>query len=156
MRRMKPCGLYRTTAALPGREREVGPDLLVYFHNHSRDGTAMLVLPQHNRSNRWQFHERGHQITDPSYVDSLATLKPEGFYRLRKHFHQGDGQVVAANALVQLGYNRRAEPLIFHPRIDEPTNALSFPDRGTLITREIYELLEPLDLRGPHRPPTVH
>jgi len=58
--------------------------------------------------------------------------------------------------LVQLGYTRAAEPLLFFPRLHETENSLVFPDRGTKIGPTIYALLEPLDHRGPYLPQVKH
>lgn len=150
------CGLYRTTAALPEKERSIAAGLLVYFHNHSRDGWPIVLLPEHNELNRWSFHERGFLVRDAGWVSTLEPLKPEGFYRLTEHFHLGSEHVVNKNAVAQLGYNREAQPILFFPRPGEGENALYFPERGTKISPQIYEILEPLDLRGPHVPGVKH
>jgi hypothetical protein len=149
------CGLYRTTRALPEGSDTVAAGQLVYFHNHSDQGPPLLLLPKSNRHNRWQFHDRGHHLTDAD-LTGLEPLKPEGLYRLREHFHPDDNHVVAANALVQLGYNRAAEPIIFFPRTSQTDNGVVFPSQGTRIGQAVYQLLEPLDLRGPYHPTPLH
>lgn len=153
---MPACGLYRTTRALADRPESVGPGLLVKFHNHSDEGPPVVLLPDHNRSNRWHFHRHSFHVRDPEFLDSLVALKPEGVYRLREHFHPDAERIVAANALVQLGYNREAEPILFFPTLDGETNSLTFPARGMKITDPVYQLLERLDLRGPHEPRKLH
>jgi hypothetical protein len=150
------CGLYRTTTPLPGHADAVPAEHLVYFHDHSDAGPPLLLLPAANVHNRWRFHERGHLVTDPTYPASLAPLLPEGFYRLREHFHPSEDQVVNQNALVQLGYNRAAQPILFFPVLGEHDNSLVFPSRGTRIGPTIYALLEPLDHRGPYIPGVEH
>jgi hypothetical protein len=150
------CGPYRTTRPLPGHEEAVPAERLIYFHNHSDAGPPLVLLPASNERNRWRFHQRGLLVEDPGYVASLVALKPEGFYRLREHFHPNEEQVVAQNALVQLGYTAVAEPIIFFPRLHETENSLVFPPRGTRIPPPIYDLLEPLDHRGPHVPGVAH
>lgn len=152
----RSCGLYRTTKALADKPESVGPDLLVKFHNHSDQGSPIVLLPDFNRGNRWHFHRRGFLVDDPEFIDSLIALKPEGLYRLREHFHPDEEKVVAANALAQLGYNREAEPILFFPIADRDDNAIRFPSRGMKIPDSIYRLLERLDLRGPHAERQIH
>ncbi len=130
--------------------------VLVYFHNHSTQGPPVVHPADSNRHNRWRFRASGVPITDSSYLSTLEPRKAEGFYRLRKHFHPDAGRVVAANTLVQLGYNRAGEPIIFFPNRSDDTNALVFPTEGMRIPVAVYELLEPLDLRGPVHPTPVH
>lgn len=152
----QPCGLYRTTLALADKPDAVGPGILVMFHNHSDAGQPVVMLPDHNRANRWHFQRSGFAVRDPAFLESLVALKAEGLYRLREHFHPDDERVVAANALVQLGYNREAEPILFFPTVDAETNGIKFPARGMKISPSIYELLDRLDLRGPHNQVSVH
>ena len=153
---LPPCGLYRTTEDLVEHPNSVGPNLLVYFHNHSDQGPPMVALPDANAHNRWRFKKAGFSIERRSYIDSLVPLKPEGLYRLRGHFHPDDERVVAANSLVQLGYNRAAEPILFFPKVIEGENGFVFPVQGMRVGSEIYDLLEPLDVRGPARPRKLH
>jgi hypothetical protein len=129
---------------------------LVYFHSHSQEGWPIVLLPRANQHNRWSFHERGYLVQDGGWVETMEALKPEGFYRLREHVHLGSEQVVGKDALVQLGYDREAAPIMFFPRRHETDNALVFPERGTKLSPEIYKLLEPLDVRGPHVPGVRH
>lgn len=129
---------------------------LVFFHNHSQEGWPLVLMPAHNESNRWTFHERGYLVRDAAWTQSLEKLKPEGFYRLSEHFHLSEEQVVSKHALAQLGYNREAQPILFFPKLDEEANALIFPERGTGISPKIYALLEPVDIRGPHVPGVKH
>ena len=150
------CGLYRTTRPLPGEDSRIPGGVLVYFHNHSEQGPPVVLVPADNVRNRWRFHTAGTLIEDPDWPSSLVALKPEGFYRLREHFHPSDDQVVNQNALVQLGYNRAAEPIVFFPSMHETENSLVFPERGTRIGQPIYDLLEPLDHSGPYVPTVRH
>ncbi len=151
-----PCGLYRTTVPLPGHEKSVPAKRLIYFHNHSKDGGSMLQLPAENKFNRWTFHKNGYSIREPLFESSLERLKPEGIWRVREHFHPDDEQIVAKNAVVQLGYNRAGQPIIFFPKAVEETNGFVFPSRGTSVPRAIYDLLEPLNVRGPEIPKKLH
>lgn len=151
----RACGLYRTTRTLPGHD-EVGPGRLVYYHNHSEQGPPIVLLPEANTNNRWSFHRQGYLVTDADFTASLEALKPEGLYRLREHFHPDAERTVAANALVQLGYNASASPIIFFPTLRAEDNAWVFPTSGMGIPAQVYELLEPLDTRGPFRPVALH
>lgn len=150
---VKPCGLYRTTEPLG---EAVGAGLLVRFHNHSDDGAPVLLLPHSNKHNRWHFHGPEHHIRDEAYLDTLVALKAEGFYFLREHIHPDEDHVVGERGLVQLGYNREGEPIIFFPRTSRDQNALVFPRQGMMVSPQIYALLEKLDTRGPVVPPKIH
>lgn len=150
---VKPCGLYRTTEPL-GEAVEAG--VLVRFHNHSDDGAPVVLLPHSNKHNRWHFHGPEHHIRDAAYLETMVALKAEGYYYLREHFHPDEDHVVAERGLVQLGYNRTGEPIIFFPRVKKEENALVFPHQGVKIPPKIYALLEPLDIRGPVVPPKIH
>lgn len=152
------CGLYRTTQPVPGHAEHIPARRLVYFHNHSTEGPPVLLLPADNDRNRWRFHRHGFLVADVDYLATLRSLKLEGMYRLREHFHLPEGRMVNRNALVQLGYNAHADPILFFPVVHDTTNSLVFPDRGVKIDETVYDLLEPLDLRGPHEPdpPQLH
>ena len=146
------CGLYRTSLPVPGYADRVPEGRLIFFHNHSAEGPPMILLPETNEHNRWRFHNRGYLVSDTEYLATLRPLKQEGFYRLREHFHTAGQQIVNRNALVQLGYNSRAEPILFFPEIHATQNSLVFPVRGVRISEDIYDLLDPVDVRGPHAP----
>jgi hypothetical protein len=148
----KPCGLYRTT--IPRKEIEASS--LVYFHNHSDQGPPIVLLPEGNQHNRWTFQKDGMLVEDDKYVASLEALKPEGLYIVTEHFHPDENRVVAKNALVQLGYNRGAEPILFFPTPAKSDNGFTFPSKGMKIPAIIYARLEAVDLRGPHQPRRLH
>ncbi len=152
----RPCGLYRTTAELAADPETIPAGTLVQFHNHADKGTPFIVLPASNTHNRWQFHPTEISIDSAAYIRSLEPRKPEGLYRLSRHFHPDQNHVVPENALVQLGYNRSAEPILFYPSRSETENGIVFPTQGTRIPPQIYELLERLDTRGPRKPTSVH
>jgi len=147
------CGLYKTTVELVrDGEVAVAEGLLVRFHNHSDEGPPIVLLPDQNTNNKWTFGPKGFLIHEDDYTDTLVALKAEGLYRAREHFHPASDQVVAKDALVQLGYNRNAESILFFPRSHESENSLVFPTTGTKVNEKIYELLEPINLRGPYVP----
>ncbi len=147
-----PCGLYRTTRPLPTEPEAVPAGRLVMFHNHSDQGPPILLLPQHNRHNRWSFHERGFLVEDAAFMSSLEALKAEGWYFLREHFHPNQQEVVPQRQLVQLGYNAHGEAILFFPELEKDRNALFFSDKGMKIPATIYALLEPLATSGPQVP----
>ncbi len=69
----------------------------------------------------------------------------EGFYSLRREL-SFDGGKWPKGSLVQLGYTRNADAILFiarvRPRLEE--NDLFFSDRGVGITRDQLSILEPL------------
>jgi hypothetical protein len=114
----------------------------------------MVLLPDVNENNYWTFKDRGFAVDDPAFVEGLEPLKAQGFYRVREHFHPNEEQVVNTNALVQLGYNGAGEPILFYPT--KRNNSLEFPVSGMKVPPAIYDLLEPLDIQGPHVPAVKH
>ncbi len=152
----KECGLYRATKPIPSGDDFIEAPRLVYFHNHSQQGGSMIVLPGENVNNRWSFSEKGYLVENESFIAGLVSLKPEGFYRVREHFHPNDEQVVDSDALVQLGYNGLGEPILFFPVPVEGQNAMEFPVSGLKIPPAIYDLLEPLNVKGAYVPKVKH
>lgn len=149
---LPPCGLYRTTVAYPERAENLPKGRLVYFHNHSDQGDPLVLLPKSNAHNVWTFHDRGYLIKQAAWVRSLSPLKREGFYTLGEHFHTPDDRLVPKGQIAQLGYNADAEPILFFPTFEAETNSLVFPVKGMKIAAHIFAALQPVELRGPHRP----
>ncbi len=149
------CGLYRTTKPLPDHETDVTATALVYFHNHnlragggkSGDGLPVVVVPEHNIHNRWHFHGDGIEFRSLSWTDSLVRLPREGFYGLRKPL-EFEGGTWPKGTLVQLGYTRAADPILFiaQQKADLQANSLFFSDRGVGIKIDQLALLEPLSI----------
>jgi hypothetical protein len=141
------CGLYRTTKPLPEHEKDVPAGTLVYFHNHSESGLPVVIAPEHNMLNRWHFHGSGIPFRGLSWADSLVKLPAEGFYMLRKALSFEGGEW-PKSALVQLGYTRTADPILFigQVRAQLAENDLYFSDKGVGISREQLALLEPLQV----------
>ena len=141
------CGLYRTSKPLPDHEDEIGAGALVYFHNHSDSGLPVVIAPDHNILNRWHFHGAGIPFRSLSWADGLVRLPPEGFYVLRKPLDFDGGSWPKAT-LVQLGYTRTAEPILFIAQLrsglDE--NDLFFSDRGVAIASDQLPLLEQVNI----------
>ena len=144
---LPPCGLYRTTEPLPGKEQWVRAGLLVFFHNHSQQGPPLLLLPSENRHNQWHFHEKGYLIRDPEFVDTLEPLIHEGLYVLDEPIYLSRDEFIPEDTLVQLGYNRSANPILFLGQFED--NTIYFPDNGLKCTHEIFELLDEVSFRVP-------
>ncbi|MFB6262936.1 MAG: hypothetical protein ABEL76_04820 [Bradymonadaceae bacterium] len=151
---LPPCGLYKTTEPLPGKEQWVREELLVYFHNHSEQGPPLLLLPSSNEDNRWTFHDKGYLIREPEYVETLIELEDEGFFILTEPLYLSDDEFIPENTLVELGYNRAAEPILFMGTFED--NAIVFPESGLKCTREVFEMLEPAPFRVPNAPTSHH
>ena len=111
---LPPCGLYRTTGVIGS----VDEGRLVYFHNHGNPGPG-VYLPKEWKHNRAVFDEKGQMIEDPGLVRYLQPLPPEGFYRVVESFHCCEQQcrLFEQDALLQLGYNAEAEPILFVPEL---------------------------------------
>lgn len=137
------CGLYRTTRPLAGKEEQVPAGVLIYFHNHSQQGPPLVLLPASNSNNNWKFHERGYLVESLDWVETLTKLPAQGLYVLRRHLHLGQNQL-PAKSLVQLGYNRTGEPILFPGR--RVDNTIDFPLRGAKFNdASIFEALAPAD-----------
>ena len=144
---LPPCGLYRTTKPLPEHEEQFPPGTLVYFHNHSDSGLPVVLAPDHNVMNQWHFHGAGTPFRGLSWADSLVKMPEQGFYMLRKQL-DFDGGSWPKGALVQLGYTRTGEPILFiaQLRAARPENDLWFSDKGVPLARERLSLLEQLSI----------
>lgn len=149
-RQLPPCGVYRTTAPLPGKEEWVRENLLVYFHNHSQQGPPLLLLPATNGGNRWGFHDKGYLIRDPEYVDTLVPLLEEGLYVLTEPIYLSRDEFIPEETLVQLGYNRAGDPILFLAKFSD--NQIVFPNSGLKCTLEIFDMLRAADFRVPGYP----
>jgi hypothetical protein len=147
MTNLPPCGIYKTRKALAGKEEWVRENILIYFHNHSQQGPPLVLLPASNAHNRWTFHDKGYLVKDPDFAESLLELKPEGFYILNEAIFLSHEDVIPENTLVQLGYNRSGDPILFLAQFDN--NTIQFPTSGLKCTLEIFDLLRPVDFRTP-------
>jgi hypothetical protein len=144
----RDCGLYRATKPLPGHEDKVPAGTLIYFHNHSTTNGPLpsVIPPDHNVHNRWHFHQEGaiDNVRSPSWVDSLEKIPEQGFYTLRRELGV-DGGSLPKGAIVQLGYTKTADPILFiaRQRVVLSENDLYFSDKGVGIKREQLSILEP-------------
>lgn len=142
---LPPCGLYRTTRPLPGHETRVPSGVLVYFHNHSEEGLPQVLLPETSRFNRWHFHGAGIQFRSLPWATSLLSVPAQGFYALKDKL-AFDGGEWPKGTLVQLGYTRSADPVLFiaQQRRGLAENDLFFSHVGVRIGLDRLHLLEPL------------
>lgn len=141
------CGLYRTTKPLPGHENDIPAASLVYFHNHSDNGLATVTKPDHNVLNRWHFHGPPVELRALRWTSSLERVPSEGFYALKGEI-AFEGGSWPKNTLVQLGYTRQGEPILFIGRVRAQLqeNDLFFSDKGVPIERAQLRLLEALSV----------
>ena len=138
------CGLYLTTKPLPGHDEKVPAGSIVYFHNHSDSGLPSVLTPDHNIHNRWHFHGPPLEFRGLTWANTLQKLPEEGFFVLKKEL-TFEGGSWPRNALVQLGYTRQGDPILFmarvRSRLDE--NDLFFSDKGLKLKRDQLNVLEP-------------
>jgi len=151
------CGIYRTTAAIG----EVPPGTFVYFHNHGSPGPGIYQAEAwaHNRA---QFSKRGTTLPDDKSAEKLAPLAAEGLYRVTEEFTCcGKAcRTYRPGTLVQLGYNRKGEGILFLPTMAKA--GLTLPERGTKIEDDRTAKLERLivaqeqDVDGPASGAAIH
>ena len=102
-----------------------------------------------NENNQWRFSMPGTKIPAASlnWFETLQKIPHEGFYRLTEEFTFGDEGKWLKNAIVQLGYTKAGEPILFIAQRRTPlvSNDLWFSDKGVKIELEQAEsMLEPL------------
>ncbi len=144
---LPPCGLYKTL-------QQIGPipaERLVFFHNHGNPG-AGLYLPSGWKGNRVELSASGTTLSSPDEVRFLMPLPPEGFYRVSESFYccEKKCRLFNAEALVQLGYDAAATPILFVPEIVD--GMLAVPDRGSRIDEAAFDKLKQLQVRVQQRP----
>lgn len=142
-------GIYKTTKYLPGNEAQVGPDQLILIRTDGDFAPASVLLPVANTNNQWRFQMPGVKVPAASlnWGETLVKLPHEGFYRLTREFTFGDKGKWIENAIVQLGYTRKGEPILFIAQRRSPltSNELWFSDKGVKIELEqVDEMLQPL------------
>jgi len=136
-------GLYRTTTSMPGHEDVFPSGVLVYVGQPQNGGVKFVVRPGQNRRNRWFWGEPTTPLRSPTWARTLKSLPPEGFYTLPESVDFENGGRWLKNAIVQLGYNDKAQGILFVAewREDTDDNALHFSDRGLLIEDRLLERL---------------
>lgn len=141
-------GIYKTTKYLPGHEAQITPNQLVLIRTDGDFAPASVLLPVQNLNNQWRFQMPGVHIPPASlnWGQTLTKLPHEGFYRLTREFTFGDTGRWLRNAIVQLGYTRSAEPILFIAQRRAPlvANDLFFSDKGVKIDFDQLDMIEPL------------
>lgn len=141
-------GIYRTTKYLPGHEAQVGPDQIVLVRTDAQFAPASVLLPSSNVHNQWRFSMPGIRVPESAsdWASSLVRLPHEGFYRLNEEMDFGEGGKWLVGAILQLGYNRRGEPLLFIARRRTPLaeNDLFFSKQGIKVDDSFFRRLDPL------------
>ena len=152
------CGLYRTTAPIG----EIPEGRLVFFHNHGDPGPG-IYLPESWHLNRARFAASGTSLLDERLAANLAPVPPEGLYRVEEQITccPQACRTFVAGQLVQVGYNARAEPILFQPAWTAA--GLTFPTVGQILDPERLAHLSLLHVADgdrsppsepePHRPP---
>ena len=150
--KLPDCGLYRTGAALPGNEEQVREGILVRFHNHSEQGKPFVATPHENTNNRWQFHDQGWAAEDETFLSTMIPLKAEGFYINAEHLHISREEIIAPHTLLQLGYNRAGDSILFVARFEG--NTIAFSENGYgFPSPDMQEHLEPAGFNVPQPRP---
>lgn len=136
-------GLYRTTQAMPGHEQDFPAGVLVYLGQPSNGGVKFVVRPGRNTRNRWFWGEPTTPLRSPSWANTLKRLPSEGFYTLPEDLNMDGGGRWLKNAIVQLGYNDKAQGILFVGQWQEDgeQNVLQFSDRGVIIEDSLLERL---------------
>ncbi|MCB9568610.1 MAG: hypothetical protein H6710_15565 [Myxococcales bacterium] len=142
-------GIYQTTKALPGHEPTITPGMLILIRTDGEFAPASVLTPVSNTHNQWRFQMPGVKVPTPDFgwASSLIKLPHEGFYRLTREYSFPKGGRWLKNAIVQLGYTRSAEPILFIAQRRSPlvSNDLWFSDKGVKISLdEARDLIEPL------------
>lgn len=148
-------GIYKTTKFLPGYESTIAPNLLVLIRTDGEFAPASVLSPVSNRFNQWQFQMPGVKIPSNSlnWGSTLIKVPQEGFYRLLKEKTFDGGGKWLVNAIVQLGYTRGAEPILFIAQRRNPltSNDLYFSDKG--VKMELAELEGMIELMAWYQEP---
>ena len=142
-------GIYKTTKFLPGHEATVAPNMLILIRTDAEFAPASVLLPVNNIQNQWRFQMPGVKIPSASFGwgESLVKLPHEGFYRLTREFTFGDSGRWLKNAIVQLGYTRGGDPILFIAQRRSPlvSNDLFFSDKGVKVEfNELEKMIEAL------------
>ena len=142
MKELPACGIYRTSEEIEG----VPAEQLVYFHNHGNPGPG-IYLPEKWHNNQAQFSSKGRTLTDPVLAHTLEPIMEQALYRVGREFYCCSKNCVhfKVNQLVQLGYDGKANPILFFPFWKD--TELCFPQKGTRIDAENFQFLEALEIR---------
>jgi hypothetical protein len=146
-KKLPPCGIYRTVRAI----KSIEAGRLVYFHNHGDPGPG-LYLPEAWSANRARFSANGTTVPDDFDPSAIASLRPEGFYRVTSAFYCCQKQCTKfePDTFVQLGYNGNAKPLVFVPQFGP--RGMAIPERGTAVDDNQLRHLAPLKVATNNEP----
>jgi hypothetical protein len=112
----------------------------------------MVLTPHDNENNRWRFHERGWSVEEPDFIAAMVALKPEGLYVNSEHIHISREEIIPERMLIQLGYNRSGDSILFVGRFE--ANTITFPSQGyAFTTPDIQSSLEPVGFNVPRPKP---
>ena len=141
MKELPDCGIYRTSEAIG----DVPAEQLVYFHNHGDPGPG-IYLPEKWHNNQVQFSSQGRTLKDPVLAHTLEPIMEQALYRVGREFYCCWKNCVhfKVNQLVQLGYDGKANPILFFPFWKN--TELCFPQKGTRIEAENFQFLELLKI----------
>jgi hypothetical protein len=108
----------------------------------------MVSTPHANELNRWQFHERGWAASDEAFLGALVALKPEGLYVNTQHMHVTREEIIPEKTLMQLGYNRTGDSIVFVARFEG--NTIVFPSEGySVASPEFQQHLQAVEFNVP-------
>jgi len=144
MEGLPECGLYRTTvASIDG----ILADRLVYFHNHGSPGPG-VYYPDDWVDNRAVFSGKGYQIPSPDFARTLRPLPAEGFYYVANPFFccAKECREFRAGELVQLGYNRFGQPILFMPGYR--ASRFELPKKGVTVDAHTLDKLVQLTVQS--------
>ena len=89
---------------------------------------------------------------------TLEPIMPQALYRVGREFYCCSKNCVLfkVNQVVQLGYDGKANPILFFPYWDK--SELCFPKQGTRIDAENFQFLEALHIQvhSKHDPGMLH
>jgi hypothetical protein len=138
-------GIYKTTKFLPEHEATVAPNMLILIRTDAEFAPASVLLPVQNIHNQWRFQMPGVKVprNDLRWGDSLVKLPHEGFYRLTREYRFGETGRWLTNAIVQLGYTRAGDPILFIAQRRSPlvANDLFFSEKGVKV--EMSDIVGP-------------
>ncbi|HYO93253.1 MAG TPA: hypothetical protein VER33_02025 [Polyangiaceae bacterium] len=128
---------------MPGHEEQFPSGVLVYVGQSQNGGGTFVVRPTENRRNRWYWRDPTTPLRAATWARTLKSLPSEGFYTLPESIEFEGGGRWVKNAIVELGYNDKAQGILFVAewREDGNENALYFSEKGLLVNDQLLERL---------------
>lgn len=150
-------GIYRTTRPLPRTPSQVDANQLVLIRTDGEFAPATVMTAARNTNNQWAFSMPGLRLRDADdlWGRSLIKLLPEGFYTLKRERVFAENNRWPIGALVQLGYNRQGQGILFiaRRRKELAENDLFFAKSGQRIDDEWFPHLSPVHFFDEARTP---